>query len=77
MYEANSMHFLLDGIKRMHVLYCHTGMTGKAAWTSSFKTDAQDDISGSDVHSRLLYEINQCNIELIFHKLPLEESVLD
>ena len=28
-------------------------------------------------HSKLLYKINQCIIELIFHKLPLEESVLD
>ena len=28
-------------------------------------------------HSKLLYEINRCIIELIFHKLPLEESVLD
>ena len=31
----------------------------------------------SNYHSKLLYEINRCIIELIFHKLPLEESVLD
>ena len=34
----------------MHVPYCHTGMTGKCfGRTSSFKTDAKDDISGSVV----------------------------
>ena len=32
---------------------------------------------GLRTHSKLLYEIYQCIIELIFHKLPLEESVLD
>ena len=39
--------------------------------------DETDHIPSLKNHSKLLYEINQCIIELIFHKLPLEESVLD